>query len=32
MKLVKDYGPKNWAFIAKNLPGRTGKAMQRKMA
>jgi len=25
MRLVLEHGPKNWSFIAKNLPGRIGK-------
>jgi myb-related protein len=30
MKLVLEHGPKNWSFIAKNLPGRIGKQCRER--
>lgn len=30
LKLVKSYGPKNWSFVAKHLPGRIGKQCRER--
>lgn len=30
MKLVLEYGAKNWSFIAKSLPGRIGKQCRQR--
>lgn len=30
VKLVREHGPKNWSFIAKNLPGRIGKQCRER--
>lgn len=30
LKLVLEFGPKNWSFIAKNLPGRIGKQCRER--
>ena len=30
MRLVLEHGPKNWSYIAKNLPGRIGKQCRER--
>lgn len=30
LRLVSDHGPKNWSFIAKQLPGRIGKQCRER--
>ncbi len=30
LRLVQEHGPKNWSFIAKQLPGRIGKQCRER--